>query len=206
MQKEDKSEKGVKTAMMGKRRHAKVNVLMCAVAVLLCATLYSTHLVGGLYARYTVSGNGGDHARVAAFNIEQTGTIFETLDATVTPGTTQSAELTINNKSEVAVAYTLTVTNVTKNLPLKFTLTPTESSSAGDTNADGANANKAPEFTSEKHENGVSTSSATQIPGEHSDRYTLNIVWDASENSEDDLARMGMVDYITIAVTATQID
>lgn len=177
---------------MRKERNAKENILMCIVAVLLCATLFSMHLVGGLYARYTASMSGSDRARVAAFSITQAGTIFENIEATVTPGTTQSVTLTITNKSEVAMEYTLTVTNVTGNLtPLKFKLIP-----AGDT----------PLVTTESYKNGISINGARQIPGEHVDQYTLNIVWDPSANEEDDLALIGMVDYITVSVTAAQID
>lgn len=177
---------------MGKKRNAKVNILMCTVAVLLCATLFSMHLVGGLYARYTTSTSSSDSVRVAVFKINQEGTIFQTIETNVTPGTTQSAELTIKNESEVAIEYTLTVTNVTGNLkPLKFTL-----SADGDT----------PEVIDASYENGISINSVHQIPGKHTDTYTLNIVWEKSENEEEDLALIGMVDYITISVTATQID
>ncbi len=176
-----------------RKRNGKVNILMCTVAVLLSATLFSMHLVGGLYARYTVSASGSDSARVAAFNIKQEGTLFNTIEANVTPGTTQSAELTIINKSEVAMEYTLKVTNVTGNLaPLKFTLAPADAST--------------PSVTTEKHENGISITTACQIPGDHTDKYILNIVWEKSDNEEDDLALIGMVDYITVSVTATQVD
>lgn len=90
--------------------------------------------------------------------------------------------------------YTLKVTNVTGNLPsLKFKLDP----------VDGVD--DAP-VTTESHENGVSISSARQIPGDHTDKYTLNVEWEPSTKEEDDLALMGMVDYITVSVTATQID
>ncbi len=178
---------------MGKERNVKMNILMCTVAVLLCATLFSMHLVGGLYAKYTTSVSSSDSARVAAFNITQEGTIFQTVEANVTPGTTQSAELTITNKSEVAMEYTLTVTNVTGNLtPLKFTLSPADANT--------------PSVATEKYENGISINTACQIPGDHTDKYTLNIVWEPSDNEEDDLALIGMVDYITVSVTATQID
>jgi len=183
----------VKTADMGRGRNGKVNILMCTVAVLFCATLFSMHLVSGLYARYTTGTSGSDGARVAAFRITQEGTIFQTIEANVVPGTTQSAELTITNKSEIAMEYTLKVTNVTGNLtPLKFTLEP-------------ADENTSP-ITTERYENGISINSACQIPGEHTDKYILNIVWEPSANEEDDLALSGMVDYITVSVTAAQID
>ena len=121
----------MKTAGM-KERNVKVDILMCIVAVLLCATLFSMHLAGGLYARYTTSTSGGDSARVAEFKIKQDGTIFKTVAANVTPGTTQSADLIITNKSEVSVEYTVKVTNVTRNLPLEFTLTPKAEAAASE--------------------------------------------------------------------------
>lgn len=178
---------------MRRKRSQKVNILMCTVAVLLCATLFSMHFTGGLYARYTASISGSDSARVAAFSLTQEGTVFQTIEADVTPGTTQNAELTITNKSEVAMEYTLTVTNVTGNItPLKFTLNPADANT--------------PPVTTESYENGISINSACQIPGNHTDNYTLNIVWELSENEADDLALIGMVDYITVSVSATQID
>lgn len=182
---------------MGKKRHAnvKVNIFMCLAAVLLCLTLFSMHLVGGLWAKYTASVSSSDGARVAAFHIKQTGTIFEQITADVTPGKTQTVGLTIENRSEVAMEYTLKVTNVTNNItPLKFTLKPADDST------------NTPAVTTESHENGISISSARQLPGEHTDKYSLNIVWEPSQNEAEDLALIGMVDYITVSVTASQID
>ncbi len=176
-----------------RKRNSKVNILMCTVSVLLCATLFSMYLVSGLYAKYTVSATDSDGARVAEFNITQEGTIFQNIEADVIPGTTQSAELTITNGSEVAMEYTLTVTNVTGNIkPLKFKLTPVDVNTAL--------------VVTERYENGISINTACQIPGEHTDKYTLSIVWEPSANEEDDLALIGMVDYITVSVTATQAD
>jgi len=177
---------------MKKERDKKLNILMYTVAILLCATLFSTYLVGGLYARYTTNMNDSDSANVAAFNIKQEGTIFDTIETTITPGATQSVNLTITNKSEVAMEYTLTVKNVTGNIePLKFVLKSADGSISP--------------VPTESHKNGISINSVQQIPGEHTDDYILNIVWEPSDE-EDALARIGMVDYITVSVTATQID
>jgi len=186
--------KGVKAATMRKKRQTKVNVLLCTVAVLLCATLYSTHLVGGLYARYTTSGSSNDSARVAAFNIEQEGTIFQTVQADIKPGDTaaQNVDLTINNKSEVAVECKIAIESVTGNLPsVELKLVPEANT---------------PVVTSESDGSGASISTAQIAAGETA-KYNLKITWTPNEeNPEDDLAYMGMVDYVTIAVTATQID
>lgn len=174
-----------------KHRVSKFNILMCTVAVLLCATLFSMHLVGGLYAKYTNTTSGSDSARVAKFNITQSGSLIDstqTLDIKVTPGTSiTNYTLEIKNDSEVAVAYTLTAKNVTGNLPLEFTLTPVGS-----------------EPTSLIESNGnVSISKACQIPGNHTDKYKLSVVWTSTEK---DLEYIGMVDYVTVSVAAVQID
>jgi len=177
---------------MRKERNAKVNILLCAVAALLCATLFSMHFVGNMYAQYATSASGSDRARVASFNITQEGTIFETIEENIKPGTTQIANLVITNESEVAMEYTLTVTNVTGNLPLKFTLNKADETT--------------PPVTTESYEKGISINSACQIPGKYTDKYTLNIIWTPTDNEKDGFALIGMVDYITISVTATQID
>ncbi len=182
---------------MGKKQHAKVNVLMCTVAVLLCATLFSTHLVGGLYAKYTTTSTSTDTARVAKFSITQklldggSEVLNETVEAEVMPGSNKSVTLQIENKSEVAVEYTIEVKNVTNNLSmLKFAL-------------ESADPAKTPEVTEQESDVGVSKFTAHQNPGNHTDKYNLNIVWTPTAN---DLQYIGMVDYISISVTATQVD
>ncbi len=180
---------------MTKKRHAKVNIFMCAAAVLLCATLFSTHLVGGLYAKYTTTATSTNDARVAKFSITQSflkdgSELSDIIKAEIKPGSTQSVHLKIENNSEVAVEYTIKLTNVTGNLPtLKMKLSP-----VGDT----------PEAALLSEGNGdVEYSAIQKAPGNHTDEYTLDIVWEPTSN---DLDYIGMVDYITISVTAAQID
>ncbi len=179
---------------MKKERSKKKNISMYLLALLLCATLFSMPVVGSIYARYTTSKNSSGNVKVVAFNITQEGTIFNSIETKVAPGTTQSATLKITNKSEGAIKYTLTVKNVTGNIPqLKFTLKP-------------ANVNT-PSVEAESYENGISINSAVRRTiGDYTDEYYLNIVWEASSSEEADLALMGMVDYITISVTATQVE
>ncbi len=182
----------MKAANMRRERNSKFHILIYLVAALLCATLFSMHFVGGLYARYYTRSRGGDSARVAAFRIVQEGTIFQTIEANVTPGSTDTGyTIEITNNSEVTVDYTLKVTNETGNLPLQFKLTP-----VGDS---------AP-VTAESFENGISTSTARREAGSFTDKYTLTVSWQESADKEADLAYMGMVDYITLSVTVTQVD
>ncbi len=172
---------------MGKylrKNKIKMNIPIRIAALLLCLTLFSTYLVTGLFARYTTSAQGSDNARVAKFSIEGSGTLLQPIVADLIPGKTQSETLILENKSETAVEYTITVTNVYGNLPLEFTLT-------------GGSAN------STVHEKGVSTITDQLLPGNHEDTYTLEINWPAST---EDLDLIGMVDYVTVTVTAAQID
>ena len=50
-----------------KRRRSHVNIPMAVAAVLLCLTLFSAHLAGGVFARYTVTSSASDSARVIKF-------------------------------------------------------------------------------------------------------------------------------------------
>lgn len=160
-------------------RKTKTNIPLCAAAVLLYLTVLSTCLVSGLFARYTATAQNTDQARVAKFSITGDGRLVQPIETAIAPGETQPVILAIKNESEVSVEYTITVTNETKDLPLTFRIGGSAASTGGTT------------FT------------AQQVPGNHTDQYTLNIEWPAVE---DNPARIGMVDYITVTVTATQID
>ncbi len=179
---------------MRKERNGKSNIFMYVVAALLCATLFSMHLVGGLYARYQTRSGGSDSARVAAFKIKEEGISSQTIQASVTPGETKSQQITVTNKSEVTIEFTLEVTNITKNIPqLKFRLKP--AGAAAETPK------------TEKHENGVSLYGVVLEPGDYTKTYDLYIVWEPNPTDpEADLAYMGMVDNISVTVTATQVD
>ena len=171
---------------MGKCLHknnAKMNIPIRVAAVLLCLTLFSTYLVTGLLARYATSAQSSDHARVAKFSVQGSGALTESIEASIAPGKSADAALIIENNSEVAVEYTVTVTNETNNLPLRFRMVKAGTSPAVNTSG--------------------STFTSQQLPGSHTDQYTLFIDWEATDNGP---ALMGMVDYITVTVTAAQID
>jgi len=174
---------------MSKKHNLKIkmNMLICLMALILGTTLM------GVYASYTSTKSGDGNANVAQFSIIEEGTIFQTIEAHITPDTQESLELTIKNKSGVDVDYTLTVTNVTGNIkPLRFALTAQEGTSP---------------VTSQNYENGTTTFSVRNVvAGDHIDNYTLKMVWNPSTEGEDyDLSFNGMVDYITIAVTSTSV-
>lgn len=112
---------------MGKQPKEKINIPICVACVLLCLTLFSFHLCGGLYARYTSTATGSDYARVARFDVSEAGACLSTdyLVETVVPGTT-TQRITVTNNSEVAVAYKVTVENTTQNIPFAFSVNGSE--------------------------------------------------------------------------------
>lgn len=89
---------------------AKMNIPMCAAAVLLCLTMFSFHFTGGLYAKYISRGSGADSARVAAFKVETTGNAGDGIAVDCYSATSDTFTITVKNESEVAVHYTITVT------------------------------------------------------------------------------------------------
>ncbi len=164
-------------------------------AVLLCLILASTYLIIGLFARYNSDSRADEGARVAKFSIHGSGQLTQSIVAEVIPGNEKTKQsLLIENNSEVAVQYTITVTNETNHLPLEFNVIKDASAAAG-----------TPEMS--PVDGADNTFTATQSAGSHSDNYILEISWPANtENPEEDIARIGMVDYITVTVTAEQID
>lgn len=88
----------------------RLGSLMIRVAlILLCLVMISIHLMGGMYAKYTTKGSGGDDARVAKFEVLTEG---DAKDLVLTSASIDSAsgdyKIRITNNSEVAVTYTVT--------------------------------------------------------------------------------------------------
>ena len=165
------------------KNKTKINIPICAAAVLLCLALVTTYFVSGLFARYAASGQSSDNTRAAKFSIEGGGVFSQPVVADFTPGSSIEKEFSVQNDSEVAVEYTIEVTNVTKNLPLQLSMGKKGSVPAVQKNDI--------TFTEQK------------LPGSHTDNYTLRIEWPEKDN---DSTLMGKVDYIRVTVTATQID
>ena len=90
-------------------RKPKVNIPMCAAAVLFCLTVISTHLVSGLYARYTTSGSGADEARVIKFGqieiVESGAFINENKEMMIIPGVDIEKKAAVNFGGSEAATY-----------------------------------------------------------------------------------------------------
>lgn len=170
---------------MGKRKAIR-NIPVFIAVVLLCLTLLSAYPATGVLARYSTTGQSSDHARVARFSVNGSGELLtKTIEADLVPGGSQDVPLIIENNSEVAVECTVQVTNVTTNLPLTFSM---KKDSVSDAYQD------------------ISAFKGQQLPGSHTDNYTLRIEWPKSDDGAADLERIGMVDYITVTITVAQID
>jgi len=175
---------------MGKylrKNKTKKNIPIRAAAVLLYLTLVTTYFVSGLFARYATTGQASDQARVAKFSIRGNDVFSQPIEADFVPGSSEEVKLAVYNNSEVSVEYTVEVDNFTGNLPLTFSMSKTEDNSF---NKQGKSI----------------TFSVKQLPGSHTDNYTLTIEWPNNGDKAKDLERAGMVDYITVTVTAVQID
>lgn len=79
----------------------RVNIPMCLASILLCLTLFSFRLMGGLDAKYSTSASGSDSARVITFG-----------DVTIT----ESGDFTASDTS----APILPGVNMTKNVTVSF--------------------------------------------------------------------------------------
>ncbi len=96
------------------RNNGKMNIALFAAAVLLCLTLFTTHLTTGLYARYTTEASGSDGARVARFDVKLTAVNggsanMDGLTNEDKETDTKTYDFSITNNSEVAVGYDITI-------------------------------------------------------------------------------------------------
>lgn len=88
----------------------KHNIPMIAAIILLTLTMITTHMTGGLFARYTTTASGSDSARVAKFDVkcEVKNVNNDTNTANYDPNENQVTVL-VTNYSEVAVKYRLEI-------------------------------------------------------------------------------------------------
>lgn len=105
---------------MKRRTTPKLNIMFSISMVFFVLVMISSYLTCGMYARYVSRATGSDSARVAKFEVTQSGQVFtETFSVSLDPTTTDAsnAEILIQNKSEVTVRCEFTF-ETTGNLPL----------------------------------------------------------------------------------------
>lgn len=188
----------------------RVNVPFCLGVVLLCLTLVSVHLAGGLFARYTATSSGSDSARVA--NMSSTVVfivdgdneeVSKTSEILIQPG--ENANITVKVRNfegdatsataqdvcEVALACTVSARNVTGNLPLTLSL------KAGD------GSGNASEATGTSPVSIGDGNIAFQAGVASEQTFTLEINWPAVNN---DSKLAFEIDALEITVNTEQVD
>lgn len=163
------------------RSEQKEKWLVYILAVLLCLVLTSFWLMCNVYARYTAEASGGDSARVAKFDVtEESEILTEQIKTDVYPGFRQTYEVSVTNKSEVAIEYTIKVENKYGNLPLEFRT------------LDSAN----------------QEIQSAEISAEDQDAHTykLEISWPTETADAKDPAYAGKADVLEITLSAIQKD
>lgn len=157
-------------------------------AILLMLVLVTTSIVSGRYARYTASATANDSARVAKFSVTQTANFIGDGTQTKTLLYGQDNMISVTNDSEVAVRYSIEITTVYGNMPLRFSVSQGEGENEVVT-----------ELT--EVEEGKYLFSADMAPNSTAE---YNLIAQLAANTDDAFA--GMVDLIQITLKATQID
>ena len=138
--------------------------------------LIVTFLLSGVsFSQYATTTSGEESARVAAFDVSQTGSFSALFQLQVMPGFRETYEIVLTNKSEVTVDYTLSAEQLADNIPLQIRFLD---------------------------ESGLTVSDSFSAGSSESRTYTLEVVWDASKNNA---AYSYEVDAIRVVLTATQV-
>ena len=181
------------------RSRQKERWILYTLTVLLCMVLASFWLMCNIYARYSAEATGSDGARVAKFDVTDTGTATQQIETAVYPGSKEIYQVNVTNNSEVAIEYEMNVKNQYNNLPLQFRMLD----STGE------------EITSESSDASTKTydlSKSVEISAQDKDTHTyqLEISWPtAGSDSDTDYQSpdyAGKVDVIEITLKAIQKD
>lgn len=84
------------------------DIVLRLALILLCLTMVSFHMMGSLFARYSSTAEASDEARVAKFQVDVIGAP-DTLTVDSAIGEDGSYILSVQNQSEVAVEYYVTI-------------------------------------------------------------------------------------------------
>lgn len=159
--------------------------IIYSLVILLCLVLASFWLMCNIYAKYSTESSGSDHARVAKFNVTQTGTATQQIDVTVYPGFSQTYDVEVTNDSEVAIDYIMELNNKYGNLPLKMQML-------------------------DSNEKEISSKTVSVEAGDKTAHiYKLKVSWPKEGNENMDLQNpdyAGKTDIIEITLKAVQKD
>lgn len=190
---------------MHQKAGEKKNWIMRTAGVLLVLVLFSTRLICGLYARFSVTGSSGNSARAAAF-------VFVTQDAEnqcyldlsgiQKPGDEKTYTFTVSNMegstvSEVAETYRFAV-QINGSMPLVCTISKAETAVLTANRATAASLD-APTVASWEGAEAFAASTG------RTDTYTMTVTWPQEEN-DIKFASHSAVAEVLLTVTAEQVD
>ena len=178
--------------MKTKRR---ADPLFITLVVLISLILFTSTLMGGLYARYVSHGGAGDSARVAKFDIVESGQDFQQAfaigvdpqveDAEAATVVVKDGAVVLTNRSEVAVKCTFS-TESTENLPLLYSWACDEL----DAQVDAVN----------------QTVSFALPPNDTAKTFDLTAKWDVSQEENRAFTYNRQVDGVILKIRCEQID
>lgn len=174
----------------GKRERGIIYIL----AILLCLVMASFWLMCNIYAKYSSEASGSDAARVAKFDVTESGRATQQIQAEVYPGFSRTYQVAVTNNSEVAITYVMNVENPYKNLPLQFRMLDADDNVITTESAE----------TSQEYALSESAEIAASDHTEHT--YKLEISWPVTEADKKDPDYAGKVDVIEITLKAVQKD
>lgn len=100
------------------------HILFTISLITIVLTIFSFSLVVTTYSRYITSSIDDEKGTVAQFKISEVlenGGSEQVLELSLIPGDRITENVLVTNDSNVTVKYTITITNITNNLPLEFT-------------------------------------------------------------------------------------
>ena len=95
-----------------KQSNIKTPLVFCIGVALLCAMLITSHMMGGLYARYHSSGTGSATASVAKFSVSCSSDSDTTKTLEIGSEETVTYSFTVTNTSDVTIQYTIVIENL----------------------------------------------------------------------------------------------
>lgn len=170
-----------------KSNHSFSEIVLTCASILLCFTIVSSYLTAGMFARFVSSDTVSDSARVATFNVSETGTLVGYFAAELIPDVPCVRDIVVKNNSEVAISYTITIRNESNNMDMSFRFGTEGDMQDMNPSADG--------YTCTSYLGALS----------EGQNYKLEITWN-SKGPEIDLEYMGCVDLIKVTLIATQVD
>ena len=165
--------------MIQSNNKVKMPLVFKVGALLLLAMIFSLHLLGGVYARYTVTASGSDSARVAKYSFDaDLSPQSLILPITLSPGDSLIDTIQIENKGEASLNYVITITKLTDNLPILR-----------------------PEGEYDKNAPITEVIKSDVIAPGKSASVSFSIEWDKNDNSTE---YMGKMDAVKITVSVEQ--